>query len=400
MLRLAAALRAGFGEDLRLAIAEAPFRDQDAQWLAALPVVAEAEGAAGAPARHGRPRRVLHLPNGVTVRREKVKGGYLLRFSGPHAGLDGDGAGLLRPRAPLRAGGRGRRERVVSGAAGAAMELRRIPLAEIDAGATLRDREGVDPEPLDELCRSIVASGLRQPIEVFALAEPRPPLAWGLISGYRRLLAFQRLMELTGQERYAAIPAFVRAAMPDAEELIAVVEENAVRAPVSAFERGRVAVAARDAGLFPSVEAAVERLYAAASRRKRARMRALARLAEALGEVLAAPERLSEARALRLAAAVQGGHGPMLAAMLAGVRDPDAQWRALLPVLAAVEGEQEPAPGPSRPRRARRRWAAAPLVIRREACPGGSALRFTGPEATEVLMDAAMARVLWLMGPI
>ena len=68
-----------------------------------------------------------------------------------------------------------------------------------------------------------------------------------------------------GAERYATIPAFVRAPMQVAAALAAVVEENEVRAPLSAYERGRVAVAARDAGLFASVEAAVAR------RRRRSR---------------------------------------------------------------------------------------------------------------------------------
>ena len=40
------------------------------------------------------------------------------------------------------------------------------------------------------------------------------------------------------------------------------VEENEIRADLSPWERGRIAVTARDAGLFDTIAAAVERGYA------------------------------------------------------------------------------------------------------------------------------------------
>ena len=87
-MRLAAAIRAGLGRT--------PARDrggavpdQGAQWQAVLPVLAEAEGgAAGGDVAGGGAQRVLDLPNGWTVRREKVKGGYLLRFTGTDAAME------------------------------------------------------------------------------------------------------------------------------------------------------------------------------------------------------------------------------------------------------------------------------------------------------------------------
>jgi ParB family chromosome partitioning protein len=112
-----------------------------------------------------------------------------------------------------------------------------VPLAHIDTGALSRDRTGLDAEPLAELERSIDFSGLRQPIEIFPRSEPRGEAIYGLLSGYRRVLAFRALHERTGQDRFAAIPAFVRERTGLAEALIAMVEENEVRAGLSPFER-------------------------------------------------------------------------------------------------------------------------------------------------------------------
>jgi ParB family chromosome partitioning protein len=217
-------------------------------------------------------------------------------------------------------------------------------------------------------------------------------------------MAFRTEFERTGEARWATIPAFVRATAGLAAALAAMVEENEVRAAVSPWGRGRIAVAARDAGAFPTVEAAVDGLYPHAAGAKRTRLRALARLAEGLDGAFAAPERLSERQALRLARAVQGGHGAALRAVLAGA-GAAGEWRAVLPVLAAaerpaaVEAEarwpeawnEEPI-APAR-RSGGQRPGPARIVVRRESLRDGWALRVTGPDATAALMDAAMAKV-------
>ena len=81
-----------------------------------------------------------------------------------------------------------------------------IPLADIDAAALPRDRTGLDAGPQAELELAIAATGLRQPVEVF---ETPGPHRYGLLSGYRRFLAFQTLHERTGEDRWTAIPAFL-----------------------------------------------------------------------------------------------------------------------------------------------------------------------------------------------
>jgi hypothetical protein len=95
-------------------------------------------------------------------------------------------------------------------------EVRPIPLPEIDEAALARDRTAHDAAALDELEASIAASGLRMPVEVYALAAPAGPHRYGLISGFRRLAAFRALHQSTGAERYAAIPAFPGRASPSA----------------------------------------------------------------------------------------------------------------------------------------------------------------------------------------
>jgi ParB family chromosome partitioning protein len=151
-----------------------------------------------------------------------------------------------------------------------------IPLAEIDQSALTRDRTGLDPEPQSELEQSIAVSGLRQPIEVFPLAEPRDGQRYGLLSGFRRLLAFRTQLENTGQDRYQTIPAFVRERTDLATSLAAMVEENEIRAGISPFERGLIAVTARNMGAFASIEEAVDGLYPNATRHKRTKLRQIA----------------------------------------------------------------------------------------------------------------------------
>ncbi len=167
-----------------------------------------------------------------------------------------------------------------------------VPLAEIDAAALPRDRTGLDPEPQAELVRAIAASGLRQPVELFPLPEPRGAHRYGLLSGYRRLHAFQTLHADTGDARWSAIPAFLRPAASHAAALAAMIEENEIRAGLTPFERGRIAVIARNQGAFASIEEAVDGLYPNASRQKRQRLRTLAYFAEEMDGQLTAPEKL------------------------------------------------------------------------------------------------------------
>jgi ParB family chromosome partitioning protein len=207
--------------------------------------------------------------------------------------------------------------------------LHQIPLAEIDPAALTRDREGLDADALDELKTSIAANGLRMPVEVFPLTEPKPPHRYGLISGLRRLMAFQGLLELTGQPKYSTIPAFLRPPGTMAQALASMVEENEIRAPLSPWERGRIAYLAHRQEIFPTIEEAVAKLYPAASRQKRVRLRALAHLAEELAGHLTCARRTS-AKARRSAS-----HPPC---RRASARSSEPRWRNRAPTTPRPNG--------------------------------------------------------------
>jgi ParB family transcriptional regulator, chromosome partitioning protein len=274
-----------------------------------------------------------------------------------------------------------------------------LPLAQIDAEALPRDRAAHNQTAADELWRSILRSGLRQPIEVFATPNGLAP--YGLISGHRRLAAFGQLYHDHGFARFAQIPAFLRSPADIPAALAQMVEENDIRAELSAWERGRICLTARDAGHFPTLDAAVDGLYPHAKGAKRTRLRALATLAEELSGHLTAPETLSQNQALRLAAALRSGFADLIRHALgtARVKSADAQWAILQPILSEAEASlRDPTPyAPGRPRRLLHPRPG--LSVRRERAPEGWLLRFTGPEATGILMETLMDEIERLVAP-
>jgi ParB family chromosome partitioning protein len=277
-----------------------------------------------------------------------------------------------------------------------------IPLAEIDEAALPRDRLGLDAEAQAELERSIAASGLRHPIEIAPFTEPRDGRPYALISGYRRLLAFRALLERTGEPRYAAIPAFVRERTTLPAAFAAMVEENEIRANISPFERGLIAVTARNEGAFGSIEEAVEALYPNASKQKRNRLRALAFFAEEMDGQFSAPERLSERQIERIARAIDAGFGELIRTALeeSSIKDHGHQWKLIEPILAEAEEHAknpEISHRPGRPRRILR--PRYHLTVRRERSRDGWTLRFTGSEATGAMMNLVLEEIERMYSP-
>jgi ParB family chromosome partitioning protein len=275
-----------------------------------------------------------------------------------------------------------------------------LPLAEIDAASLTRDRTAIDLEALLELRQSILRSGLRMPIEVYAFPEARGDHRYGLLSGFRRLASFRELRDI-GLDDYATIPAFLRTPADRAEALAAMVEENAVRADISPWEQAQVAVRAADQGIFDTLEA-VDHLFPHANTMKRSRIRAVGRVVDLLEYILKEPERLSLRQLLRISNAIRKGFAEPLevAARQTSLRDLDDQWAAMLPYL--IESErfstpEEPEPttrAPATRGRARRVLKPRPhLVIRREISRDGYLLRFTGKEATSSLLDEVLDEI-------
>ena len=185
------------------------------------------------------------------------------------------------------------------------------------------------------------------------------------------------------------------------------VEENAVRADLSPYEQGRIAWYARNAGVFPTIEEAVERLYPTANAVKRTRLRALAELPEEFDGELTAPEKLALRQALRIAGALRDGFGEAMVTALrqSNLKDPDTQWQLLLPYLVEAERlheDAEPAPTPApegRGRPIRTSRPRAGLVIRREMTREGWCLHFTGKEAKSALIDRVFLEIEDIFSP-
>ena len=86
-----------------------------------------------------------------------------------------------------------------------------LPLEAIAEDALARDRAALDPDAQHELANSIVTSGLRMPIEVYVRPNPEGERLYGLISGYRRLMAFRELhAHARDKTLWPTIPAFIR----------------------------------------------------------------------------------------------------------------------------------------------------------------------------------------------
>lgn len=176
-----------------------------------------------------------------------------------------------------------------------------IALDSVDADDLMRDRTVFDEEEMKELESSIEKSGLRLPIEVYELPTPRGEAKYGLISGYRRLLAVRALFLKSQDLQYRMIKAFVRPATSLPKTLSAMVEENEIRANLSHFERGRLIGLTVQNGIFQDIDAAVAALFNSASKAKRSKIRSFALVFDELGDVLSFPETLSERLGLKLA---------------------------------------------------------------------------------------------------
>lgn len=230
-----------------------------------------------------------------------------------------------------------------------------LPLSDIEADALVRDRMAIDPEELEELTASIARNGLRLPIEVFARQGDGAP--WGLLSGYRRLMAV-RALAADGQP--ARIKAVVREPEAMGGAFAAMIEENEIRAALSHYERGRIAVIAAQQGAFPNAEAAVDALFPVASKAKRSKIRSFALIFEELGDMLRFPDQIREKDGLRLAQALRDGAETRLREALARQvpATPEDEAALIADVLAALDA---PSPDPRKGGRPRR--VSGPKVV-------------------------------------
>lgn len=259
-----------------------------------------------------------------------------------------------------------------------------LPVEAIVVEHLVRDRLVAGTEEMEELKASIRASGQRLPVEVVEIGPGR----YGLVSGWRRLEAIRAIAAETGQG--GRVRALVRPGADAGAAYAAMVEENEMRAQLTPYERGRIAVVAAEQGAFRDPEAAVDAVFSTASKAKRSKIRSFALVHEELGDMLAFPTDLSERNGLRLAQAIRAGFGPDLREALASGlgTEPAREWAVLEPVVARAERHG----GGARPQGGRPRrddppeWLADGLSVQRLAHDEGFSLRFRGAEA-----DAALA---------
>lgn len=222
-----------------------------------------------------------------------------------------------------------------------------LPLEAIDLDHLMRDRIVVEASELEELKSSIQTNGLRLPIEVVALDDGN----YGLISGWRRVTAMRQLLEEQG-EAFARIKAIIRPPHEAAALYTAMVEENELRSQISPYERGRIAVVAAQMGAFSDTEAAIETIFATASKAKRSKIRSFAFVHGEMGDMLQFGTDLSERNGLRLAYALREGYGRQLRTALFGAirGGPTLEWAVLEPIVAAAEAVERVSDKGGRPK--------------------------------------------------
>ncbi len=281
-----------------------------------------------------------------------------------------------------------------------------VPLDQIDSDDMVRDRITMDEAEMDELRASIRQNGLRLPVELYELIEPNDGRKYGIISGYRRVLAMRGLLAATGDAKFSTIKALIKlpATLPAA--FVAMVEENEVRADLSHFERGRIAALSAQNGIFDSVGDAVNQLFASASKAKRSKVRSFALVFEALGDMLTFPESLTERQGLRLANALRAGAESEIRNLLAEaqIEDAEDEWVVLESVIEQNEGAPRDKTRGGRPRMPSTRRQRGPeittstgFVLRREVDERGYSIRFEGRKVDVEMVDAIIREVeRWL----
>ena len=169
--------------------------------------------------------------------------------------------------------------------------IQMIPLGEVHSTLLTRERMSAEDVELDDLVTSIRDVGLSNPIRVLERPDGG---GFELVQGHRRLSAYQRLWEETGEEQWASVPATI---MPDGPADVAglyrrMVDENVVRKDISFAE---MAYAAKNFAADPAtgtsdVDKAVAELFKSAPYSKRSRIRSFVSLLEKIGRRAAAPD--------------------------------------------------------------------------------------------------------------
>lgn len=174
-----------------------------------------------------------------------------------------------------------------------------IPLDQIDPNYLVRDRLLQDEDEMASLKVSLKTRGQQMPIEV---AAPGAASAkYGLISGWRRLMALRELLAETDDPQFAEIKALVITPDTAQDAYLAMIEENEIRVNLSFYERARIALRSVHEGVFPDTKTALRHLYASSTRSKRSKIGTFVSLVDSFDGVLQHPTAISEKLGLALA---------------------------------------------------------------------------------------------------
>lgn len=176
-----------------------------------------------------------------------------------------------------------------------------IPLGQIVEDHIIRDRVSLKDDDLAALVASIKTRGQQTPIEVVDLGDGR----FGLISGLRRLTALRQLLADTQEPAFATVQALIRPISSLPSAYVAMVEENEIRADLSFYERGLIAVLAYEKGVFETPQKAVKALYGNATPARRSKIAAFVKLHLLFADVFLHPAEIPEKVGLALVKAAE-----------------------------------------------------------------------------------------------
>jgi len=208
----------------------------------------------------------------------------------------------------------------------------RIKLEAIDEAHLVRDRIDADETEMDALIASLRSRGQQTPLEIVDLGKG----TYGLISGWRRLVALRRLRsEGVGDGTALCL---IRAPQTATDAYIAMVEENEIRAGLSFYERARIAARAAEQGAYPTGRYAVKGLFANATASKRSKIVSFLSVYETLDDVLKFPSAISERLGLALVKAIESD-GVLLNNLRANLKEykPDTAEAELASIEAAMK---------------------------------------------------------------
>ena len=282
--------------------------------------------------------------------------------------------------------------------------IEEIPLTAIDDRHLVRDRLVQDEDEMEALTTSIRARGQQTPVELVELSEPAGGRTHGLVSGWRRVTALKRLYNEASDPAFATVKALVIRPESAQDAYVAMVEENEIRVNLSFYERARIAVRAMKEGVYPNQRAALQGLFANATRSKRSKIGSFIALVDALDAVLHYPASISEKLGLAIVREItrDPGFTNMLKERLqTGNRDTaGAEMRILSNAVLEVQKPKEPANQPviepERPRvRTGTQHGAGERIntvirpgVHMAYTPDRNRIELSGDHVTETLMEA------------